>query len=434
MADSNYSVDLQTNSGIWARLVSWFSGGRLVTPDSGQINGPSSAHGHVGESEVTDRRAMQISAVWACVRLLSTMTSSMPIEFYRWRQDESESLEPEHYLSKLFHGSPNAYMSPYDFRKAMNVQRTLFGDAYAFIDRNSAGEVTSLIPLQSPNVDVFLNDESQLRYRVNRSDGFRDYTSDRIFHLKGFGTDGIVSLSPIANASRTLGVAIAMEDQQKEFYANGAKTPKILKTGDKILDSDQREIVKQRFSEMAHGPVNDRLWILEAGFETEDVTISPTDAQTLESRSFQVAEIARIFGVPPHKIGHIENSTSWGSGIEQQNIEFVQSTLMDYFKAWESAIERQLVRPSDRRGANRIRVQHNLETLLRGDSTARANFLSTMTRNGVYTINEARARENLPPVEGGDEPLIQKQNVPLSMAGEDESPAPSGASSLGDKE
>lgn len=432
--DSQYSIDLRTNSGVWARFMTWLSGGRLVAPDRGQINGPYSAHGNVGESAITDRRAMQISAVWACVRLLSTMVSTMPLEFFRYDGEDSKSLEPDHPIARLFWYSPNAHMSAFNFRKSMNVQLALFGNAYAFIDRNAAGEAVSLLPLQAPNVDVFLSDSGDVTYRVHRSDGYRDFSADKIFHLKGFGTDGLVGLSPIESASRTMGVTISMEDQQRDFYANGAKTPKILKTGDRVLSAEQRAQVRKNFDEIAHGPVSDRLWILEAGFDTDDVTINPSDAQTLESRRFQVGEIARVFGVPPHKIGDVEKSTSWGSGIEQQNIEFIQSTLMGYFKEWESAIERQLLRPRERRGDSRIRAQHNLESLLRGDSAARSSFLSEMTRNGVYTINEARARENLPPVEGGDQPLIQKQNVPLSMAGQDESPASSGASSFGESD
>ncbi|MGJ8522289.1 hypothetical protein R84981_000974 [Carnimonas sp. R-84981] len=417
-----YSIDLRTNNGVFARLASWFTGGRLVTPDKGRINGPSSAFGRVGDYNISDTRAMQISAVWACVRIITNVVSSLPIELYRDSDEGKKPLESTHPLYLLVKRRPNRYMTSHDFRKAMNLQLALFGNAYALKTRNASGDVISVIPLQAPNVSVVLDDEGELWYVVERETGLEKYRSEDIFHLKGIGTSGLVGLSPIANSSRTLGVTIAMEDQQGDFYANGAKTPKILTTGE-ILSKQQREQLRENFQTIAEGPVRDRLWILEAGFDTRDVQISPADAQTLESRNFQVAEIARIWGIPPHLIGDVEKSTSWGSGIEQQNQAFIQYTLMEYFKSWESAIKLSLINDEvvdDRQ----IDVQHNADVLLRGDSKARSAFLKQMTSGGIYTINEARARENLPPVDGGDEIRIQVQNQPIN-----EAPPESGASS-----
>lgn len=420
--EQQWSVDLRTNNGLWARFAAWFMGGRLVVPEQGKINGETSAHGRLGTYDISDMRAMQVSAVWACVRIIATVTSQLPIELYKHTSAGKQQLDPSHPLYRLLKIAPNQYMSPLDFRKAMNTQLALFGNAYAYIERNSEGTVISLMPLQAPNVAVMMQD-NRLFYRVSSEKGDRDIPAERIFHLKGIGTTGLFGLSPIANASRTLGVTIAMEDQQGDFYANGAKTPKVLLAGDKVLSAQQRTQLAENFAQIAKGPIDERLWVLEAGMKPMDVQISASDAQTLESRKFQVNEIARIFGVPPYLIGDVEKSTSWGSGIEQQNLAFIQYTLMDYLKSWESSIQRTLVIDKEKQ-TTPVEAQHNLEMLLRGDSKARAEFLSKMVASGIYTINEARHQENLPPVPGGDKNRTQIQNQPIT-----EAPSIDGASS-----
>ncbi|RYG75568.1 MAG: phage portal protein, partial [Alphaproteobacteria bacterium] len=177
------------------------------------------------------------------------------------------------------------------------------------------------------------------------------------------------------------------------------------------------ELLQEKFV----GAMNDgRPMLLDNGMKWDQLTINPEDAQMLETRRFSVEEIARVFGVPPHMIGHTENSTSWGTGLEQQTLGFVKFTLRRRLERIEQSLEKQLLTAQDR--AAGVTIEFNLEGLLRGDSANRATFYREMTQIGVMTINEVRALENLPPVEGGDVPRMQMQNVPITEAGQEPAP------------
>ncbi|ANF84635.1 Phage portal protein [Pseudomonas antarctica] len=421
MADTDYSIDLRTRSPFWARMASFFVGGRLVSPDQGSQTGPISASGVVGDSVVNDERSLQISTVFACVRLISSVTACLPLDVFETKGDDRIKVGLDNPLARLLRYSPNQFMTAFDFRVAMTMQLCYYGNAYALIERNVAGDIISLVPLLSVNMDVRLEGK-RVVYRYRRDSEFADFKQSEIFHLKGFGFNGLVGLSPIAFGAKTASVAVAMEDQQRDFYANGAKSPQILSTGEKTLSAKQRDQVEENFKEISGGPVKKRLWILEAGFTTQAIGVSPQDAETMAARKFQVSELARFFGVPPHLVGDVEKSTSWGSGIEQQNLGFLQYTLDPYLEIWETSILRWLVNPSD---VGRIHAEHNRAGLLSGDSTARANYMKTKVDTGLLTINEGRRIDNLPPLPGGDVATRQSQNVPLTQLGQT-NPAPSG--------
>ena len=422
MADTDYSIDLRTRSPFWARMASFFVGGRLVTPEKGSQTGPVSASGVVGDSVVNDERSLQISTVFACVRLISSVTACLPLDVFETKGDDRIRVGLDNPLARLLRYSPNQFMTAFDFRVAMTMQLCYYGNAYALIERNVAGDIVSLVPLLSVNMDVRLEGK-RVVYRYRRDSEFADFKQSDIFHLKGFGFNGLVGLSPIAFGAKTAGVAVAMEDQQRDFYANGAKSPQLLMTGDgKVLNKEQRAQVEENFKEISGGPVKKRLWILEGGFTTQAIGVSPQDAETMAARKFQVSELARFFGVPPHLVGDVEKSTSWGSGIEQQNLGFLQYTLDPYLEIWETSILRWLVKPSD---VGRIHAEHNRAGLLSGDSTARANYMKTQVDTGLLTINEGRRIDNRPPLPGGDVATRQSQNVPLTQLGQT-NPAPSG--------
>ncbi|MDF2792751.1 MAG: poly(3-hydroxybutyrate) depolymerase [Pseudomonas orientalis] len=422
MADTDYSIDLRTRSPLWARMASFFVGGRLSTPEKGSQTGPVSASGVVGDSVVNDERSLQIATVFACVRLISSVTAGLPLDVYETKNDNRTKVGMDNLLARLLRYSPNQYMTAVEFREAMTMQLCYYGNSYAHIERNSVGDVISLLPLMSVNMDVRLEND-RVVYRYKRDTEYADFKPSEIFHLKGFGFNGLVGLSPIAFAAKTAGVAVAMEDQQREFYANGAKSPQLLMTGDgKVLNKEQRAQLEENFKEISGGPVRKRLWILEGGFTTQAIGVSPQDAETMSARKFQVSELARFFGVPPHMVGDVEKSTSWGTGIEQQNLGFLQYTLSPYLNRWEYAIERWLLKPDQ---VGRLHAEHNLEGLLRGDSTARANYLKTNVDSGLLTVNEGRRLDNRPPLPGGDVATRQSQNVPLTQLGQT-NPAPSG--------
>ena len=422
MADTDYSIDLRTRSPFWARMASFFVGGRLVTPEKGSQTGPVSASGAVGDSIINDERSLQISTVFACVRLISSVTACLPLDVFETKGEDRSKVGLDNPLARLLRYSPNQFMTAFDFRVAMTMQLCYYGNAYALIERNGVGDIISLVPLLSVNMDVRLEGR-RIVYRYRRDSEYADFKQADIFHLKGFGFNGLVGLSPIAFGAKTAGVAVAMEDQQRDFYANGAKSPQILMTGDgKVLNKDQRAQLEENFKEISGGAVRKRLWILEGGFTTQAIGVSPQDAETMAARKFQVSELARFFGVPPHLVGDVEKSTSWGSGIEQQNLGFLQYTLDPYLEIWETSILRWLVKTSD---VGRIHAEHNRAGLLSGDSTARANYMKTQVDTGLLTINEGRRIDNRPPLPGGDVATRQSQNVPLTQLGQP-NPAPSG--------
>lgn len=413
MEEPKYSIDLRTNNGWWARAASFFVGGRLVTPEKGSQMGPTSASGHLGDSAITDERILQISTVWRCVSLISTLTASLPLDVLETdKEDNRSKVGMDNPLARLLRFSPNQYMTAQDFREAMTMQLCFYGNAYALIERNAVGDVVSLLPLMSANMDVRLEGK-KLVYRYQRDTEYANFSQREIFHLKGFGFNGLVGLSPIAHACKSAGVAVAMEDQQRDFFANGAKSPQLLKT-DKVLTKEQRAQVEDNFKEIAGGPVKKRLWILEAAFETSAIGVTPQDAEMMASRKFQVSELARFFGVPPHLVGDVEKSTSWGTGIEQQNLGFLQYTLQPYISRWENCIQRWLLKPEQ---VGKYHAEHNLDGLLRGDSASRAAFMKAMGEAGLRTINEMRRLDNMPPLPGGDVAFRQAQYVPITQLG-----------------
>ena len=323
MADTDYSIDLRTRSPFWARMASILTGGRLVTPEKGSQMAGTSAHGVVGESVVTDERNMQISTVWACIRLISTVTASLPLDVYETKDDQRSKVPGTHPLAKLLRFRPNNFMTALEFREAMTMQLCAYGNAYAHVERNSVGDVISMVPLMSANMEVRLSENGKnIIYRYRRDKEYANFSQKEIFHLKGFGFNGLTGLSPLAFSAKSAGVAIAMEDNQREFFANGAKSPQILMTDGKVLTKEQRGQLEENFKEIAGGPVKKRLWILESGFTTQAIGVSPQDSEILAARKFQVAELARFYGVPPHLLGDVDKTTSWGSGIEQQNLGF----------------------------------------------------------------------------------------------------------------
>ena len=217
-----------------------------------------SATGAVGESVVSDERSLQIATVFACVRLISTVTAGLPLDVFETKDGNRNKVGLDNPLARLLRFMPNQYMTAVEFREAMTMQLCFYGNAYAFIERNSVGDVISLMPLMTVQMDVRMENK-RVVYRYKRDTEYVDFKQSDIFHLKGFGFNGLVGLSPIAFGAKTTGVAVAMEDQQRDFYANGAKSPQILSTGDKTLTEAQRDQLDVNFKEISGGPVKKRL-------------------------------------------------------------------------------------------------------------------------------------------------------------------------------
>ena len=357
------------------------------------VDGPPSSAGVV----VSETRALQASAVYACVRLLSSAVASVPVHVYE-RLARGRRAATAHPVDWLLHEEPNPLMSSVALRELMQLHLCLRGNAYALIERDKAGRVLALWPLAQSQVFVDLRDGT-LTYYVRIAGETYPLRPSDVIHVRNFSYDGYRGLSPIQMARQAVGLAIGAEEFGARFFANGANPGGVIQYPGKLDDAGF-----QRLSESwrnAHQGVANahRVAILEEGAKFQAMTISNQDSQFLETRKFQVAEIARIYGVPPHLIGDTDRSTSWGTGIEQQSIGFVQYVLMPWIRRWESELTAKLFLGAEK---GRYYVRFALDGLLRGDAKTQAAAWATGRQWGWLSANDVREQQDLPPIEGGD--------------------------------
>jgi HK97 family phage portal protein len=383
----------------------WFGTGGLTNPDEGpHIAGPTSTRTESGLN-LSDERAMQLSAVWSCVRLISETVGSLPLGVYERTADGRRAVS-DHFLYELLRVSPNDLMSPLEFREAMTVQLALWGNGYAYIERNARGVPLSLTPLHPAQMTP-VKEAGTVTYHYQTNKGEHIYAKESILHLKGFSVDGIVGLSPLAYARHTMGISASADQFASKSFSSGGRPSGVLMV-DRILTDTQREQLRDIYENITVSDTG--LWVLEGGTSYQAIDIPPDDMQMLESRQFQLSDIARFFRVPSHMINDGSQATAWGSGIEQLNIGFLTYTLRPYLTRWESAVADSLL---DRTARRRYFVEHNVEGLLRADSAARASFYATAAQNGWMSRNEIRRKENLPPVDGADELTVQVNLTPV---------------------
>ena len=369
---------------------------------------------------VNERSAMQMTAVYSCVRILSEAVASLPLHVYR-NTDTGTEKATDHPLYTILHDEPNPEMTSFVFRETLMTHLLLWGNAYAQIIRNGKGEVIALYPLMPDRMSVDRDENGQLYYEdlvssddapVNKKSIVRLSPSD-VLHIPGLGFDGLVGYSPIAMAKNAIGLAIATEEYGSKFFANGAAPSGVLEHPGTIKDPNRiRESWQQTFG----GSQNSgKIAVLEEGMKYTPISISPEQAQFLETRKFQINEIARIFRVPPHMVGDLEKSSF--SNIEQQSLEFVKYTLDPWVSRWEQSIVRTLLTPEEKK---KYYVKFNLDGLLRGDYQSRMNGYAIGRQNGWMSANDIRELENLdriPAEEGGDLYLINGNMLPLKDAG-----------------
>lgn len=366
--------------------------------------------GDAGEV-VTSESVLGLSAVWACVNLLSGTIASLPLMVYQRDRGGERVVAKDHPLYRVLHDSPNYDQTSVDFWEYACAAIELWGNAYARVER-SAGQVRGLHPINPALVSVRRLSNGTLEYRWSE-DGKSYVETDRtMLHIRGFGGNPLGGMSTLHFGRNTFSLARAIDRSAGGTFRNGLR-PSFQLVFEKWLTPEQRQLAETVLMEKYVGAMNSgRPYISEGGAKLETLSINPEDAQMLESRGFSVEEICRFFGVPPFMIGHTEKSTSWGTGLEQQTLGFQKFTLRRRLKRIEQACEKQLLTPDDR--ARGVTIEFNLEGLLRADSAGRASFYREMTQIGAMTINEVRALENLPPVEGGDVPRMQMQNVPIT--------------------
>ncbi|EOS71011.1 HK97 family phage portal protein [Lachnospiraceae bacterium MD308] len=370
---------------------------------------------------VNERSAMQMTAVYSCVRILSEAVAGLPLHLYQYTDKGSKEKAVDNPLYFLLHDEPNTEMTSFVFRETLMTHLLLWGNAYSQIIRNGKGEAVGLYPLMPDRMTVGRDEKGRLYYEYMVSsddaktlkDGTVRLSPYDVLHIPGLGFDGLVGYSPIAMAKNAIGLAIAAEEYGSKFYANGATPSGILEYPGTVKEPDK---VRESWNAGFGGSSNaHKIAVLEEGMKYTPISISPNEAQFLETRKFQINEIARIFRVPPHMVGDLEKSSF--SNIEQQSLEFVKYTLEPWLVRWEQAMQRALIPQDDK---SKYFIKFNVDGLLRGDYQSRMQGYATARQNGWMSANDIRELENLdriPAEDGGDLYLINGNMMPLSMSG-----------------
>ena len=370
---------------------------------------------------VNERTSMQMTAVYSCVRILSEAVASLPLNVYRYTDSGGKEKAIDHTLYRLLHDEPNPEMSSFIFRETLMTHLLLWGNAYAQIIRNGKGEVVALYPLMPDRMSVDRDKNGRLYYKYTKSNddaptmenGSVYLDPSDVLHVPGLGFDGLVGYSPIAMAKNAIGLAIAAEEYGSKFYANGAAPSGVLEHPGTLKDPER---VRNSWNSTFGGSSNShKVAVLEEGMKYTPISISPNEAQFLETRKFQINEIARIFRVPPHLVGDLEKSSF--SNIEHQSLEFVKYTLDPWVIRWEQALYRSLLTEEEKK---ELFFKFNVEGLLRGDYASRMNGYATARQNGWMSANDIRELEDLdriPEELGGDLYLVNGNMLPLVSAG-----------------
>jgi HK97 family phage portal protein len=364
---------------------------------------------------VTHDSAMTTSAVWGCVRVLSETVGSLPVAIYKSDSNGNAERAPDHPLARVLLGSPNANMTSQEMFEAMMVSLALAGNAYAIIERSTRGDVISITPYPAQMFTPELTPRGAVVYKFAPPDGQAEtLPAEKVWHVKGFGSNGLVGYSPVSYARQAIGMALATEDFGATFFRNGAKATGII-TAKEFLTDKQRAATREGLEKFWSGLVNaHKVQLLEGGMTYQNVVMPLEDAQFLETRKFQITEICRMYRVPPHMVADLDRATF--TNIEQQTQDFLQYTLLPYFVRFEQSAQKRLFKPGER---GTFSIKFNPEGLLRGDSAARAQLYNTLLQNGVYNRNDVRAKENLPRSDaaGMDDYTVQANMIDIRSLG-----------------
>ena len=354
---------------------------------------------------VTERNAMRMAAVWRCVKLTSAVPSALPLHIYH-RSDKSAA------TSDLI-SDPHPEMPALELWRLSYVHKALWGNAYLQKVRNRAGQVVELWPITPDRITVdrvAAPGQTPTKVFTITDDWgvLHDLTSRDILHLPGMGYDGITGVSPIRAAGEAVGMGMAAERFGGKLFGSGSMMSGILQT-EQRLDKDAADALKERWKAKVGGLGNAHdIAVLDSGASFHSVTMPNKDSQFIESRKFQVIEVARFYGVPLVFLFETEKSTSWGTGLEQQALGWVQFDMYpDLLAPTEARINKELLQPEG------LYAEYSVEGLLRGDTTARSQFYRVMREVGAYSANDIRRLENRPPIDGGDTYLQPVNLAPL---------------------
>ena len=371
---------------------------------------------------VNERTAMQTTAVYACVRILAEAVASLPLHVYEYQDDGGKKLVHDHPLYYLLHDEPNPEMTSFVFRETLMSHLLIWGNAYAQIIRDGAGRVLGLYPLLPDKMDVQRDDKGNIYYVYSRNSDenpmFKEYGNIRlkaedVLHIPGLGFDGLIGYSPIAMAKNAVGMTLACEEYGASFFANGANPGGVLEHPGVLKDPSK---LRESWNSVYRGVNNaHKIAVLEEGMKYQQIGIPPEEAQFLETRKFQINEIARLYRIPPHMVGDLDKSSF--SNIEQQSLEFVKYTLDPWVIRWEQSLQRSLLLPGEK---GKYFIKLNVDGLLRGDYQSRMNGYAVGRQNGWFSANDIREMENMNPIpdeEGGNLYLINGAMTKLADAG-----------------
>ncbi|WP_044294501.1 phage portal protein [Robinsoniella peoriensis] len=370
---------------------------------------------------VNERTAMQTTAVYSCVRILAEAVASLPLHIYRYTVAGKERVV-DHPLYKILNDEPNPDMTSFVFRETMMSHLLIWGNAYSQIIRDGAGRVIGLYPLLPDKMEVDRLENGELVYYYSRyseeNPNFREMgrivlRQQDVLHIPGLGFDGLVGYSPIAMAKNAVGMTLACEEYGASFFANGANPGGVLEHPGVLKDPGK---VRESWNSVYRGSNNaHKIAVLEEGMKYQQIGIPPEEAQFLETRKFQINEIARLYRIPPHMVGDLEKSSF--SNIEQQSLEFVKYTLDPWVILWEQSLQKALLLPEEKK---EYFIKLNVDGLLRGDYQSRMTGYATARQNGWMSANDIRELEDLNPIpekDGGDLYLINGNMTKLKDAG-----------------
>lgn len=396
----------------WQQALVW-----LGLP-AGSQDGDNFRTGKVTTERSSDSRAatktsaIGLSATWACVNFWAGNIAGLGITIYQ-RGPMGVAVEVrDHPLFALLHNSPNYDQSAFDFWEFMCACLELHGNAYAEIERRDNGSIVSLTPVRPDIVTVVRDEFGELEYRWSTGLTLHVVPQSQMLHIRGFGGGPLGGLSPLDVCRSSFEAALAADRAANSVFTNGARPSGVLST-DKPLTGEQRSTLEGLLQEKFAGAVNaGRPMVVDNGVQWQQLSISPENAQMLESRQFGVEDVCRIFEVDPHLVGHTAGNTQLGSSIEDQTLSLLKFKMRKRLKRIEGALEKQLLSATDR--AAGVSIEFNVEGFLRADSAGRAQYYDIMKQ--FMTKNEIRALEGLAPVPGGDVLMAQMQDVPLARA------------------
>jgi HK97 family phage portal protein len=356
------------------------------------------------------------------VRILAEAIASLPLHIYKYKEGGGKELVYDHPLYTILHDEPNPEMTSFVFRETLMSHLLIWGNAYAQIIRDGAGRVLGLYPLLPNQMDVDRDEHGRLVYTYSRQSdenpnfkvtGDIKLRSEDVLHIPGLGFDGLVGYSPIAMAKNAVGMTLACEEYGASFFANGANPGGVLEHPGILKDPSK---VRESWNSVYRGTNNaHKIAVLEEGMKYQQIGIPPEEAQFLETRKFQLNEIARLYRIPPHMVGDLDRSTF--SNIEQQSLEFVKYTLDPWVIRWEQSLQKALLLPGEK---GNYFIKLNVDGLLRGDYESRMNGYSVGRQNGWFSANDIREMEDMNPIpdeEGGNLYLINGGLCKLSDAG-----------------